>query len=137
VGGSRTSALADRAMVEGIKPGSMIVDVDVDNGGCIETSRLTTLEEPTFVEAGVTHYCVKNIPAAVPFTVTRTHSNALLLYVREVPGRQLANALNPDAGLGRGVAVAEGRLVDPVLARAAWTEHNLLFSVLLLHSEAG
>jgi alanine dehydrogenase len=134
--GSRTPALVDRATVEGMKPGSVIVDVDVDNGGCVETSRPTTLEEPTFVEAGVTHYCVKNVPAAVPVTATRALSNALLPYVREVAGRGLADTINADAGLGRGVAVAEGRVVDPVLARAAGTEHHLLSSVLPLHSEA-
>ena len=134
--GSRTPALVDRATVEGMKPGSVIVDVDVDNGGCVETSRPTTLKEPTFVEAGVTHYCVKNVPAAVPVTATRALSNALLPYVREVAGRGLADAINADAGLGRGVAVAEGRVVDPVLARAAGAEHHLLSSVLPLHSEA-
>ncbi len=134
--GSRTPALVDRATVEGMRPGSVIVDVDVDNGGCVETSRPTTFEEPTFVEAGVTHYCVKNVPAAVPVTATRALSNALLPYVREVAGRGLADAINADAGLGRGVAVAEGRVVDPVLARAAGTEHHLLSSVLPLHSEA-
>jgi alanine dehydrogenase len=134
--GSRTPALVDRATVEGMKPGSVIVDVDVDNGGCVETSRPTTLENPTFVEAGVTHYCVKNVPAAVPVTATRALSNALQPYVREVAGRGLADAINSDAGLGRGVAVAEGRVVDPVLARATGTEHNLLSSVLPLHSEA-
>ncbi len=134
--GSRTPALVDRATVEGMRPGSVIVDVDVDNGGCVETSRPTTFEEPTFVEAGVTHYCVKNVPAAVPVTATRALSNALLPYVREVAGRGLADAINADSGLGRGVAVAEGRVVDPILARAAGTEHNALSSVLPLHSEA-
>ena len=134
--GSRTPALVNRATVEGMKPGSVIVDVDVDNGGCVETSRPTTLEEPTFVEAGVTHYCVKNVPAAVPITATRALSNALLPYVREVAGRGLTDAINADAGLGRGVAVAEGRVVDSVLARATGTEHNVLSSVLPLHSEA-
>jgi len=134
--GSRTPALVNRATVEGMKPGSVIVDVDVDNGGCVETSRPTTLEEPTFVEAGVTHYCVKNVPAAVPITATRALSNALLPYVREVAGRGLADAINADAGLGRGVAVAEGRVVDPILARATGTEYHLLSSVLPLHSEA-
>ena len=134
--GSRTPALVNRATVEGMKPGSVIVDVDVDNGGCVETSRPTTLEEPTFVEAGVTHYCVKNVPAAVPVTATRALSNALLPYVREVAGRGLTDAINADAGLGRGVAVAEGRVVDPILARATGTEHHLLSSVLPLHSEA-
>jgi len=134
--GSRTPALVDRATVEGMKPGSVIVDVDVDNGGCVETSRPTTHQNPTFVEAGVIHYCVKNVPAAVPVTATRALSNALLPYVREVAGRGLADAINANSGLGRGVAVAEGRVVDPVLARATGTEHNMLSSVLPLHSEA-
>jgi alanine dehydrogenase len=134
--GARTPALVDRATVEGMKEGSVIVDVDVDQGGCVETSRPTTLEDPTFVEAGVIHYCVKNVPAAVPITATRALSNALLPYVREVAGRGLVDAVNSDAGLGRGVAVAEGRVVDPVLARAAGTEHDPLSSVLPLHSEA-
>jgi alanine dehydrogenase len=134
--GSRTPALVDRRTVEGMKAGSVIVDVDVDNGGCVETSRPTTLEDPTFVEAGVIHYCVKNVPASVPVTSTRALSNALFPYVREVAGRGLADAINADPGLGRGVVVAEGRVVDSVLARATGTEHNVLSSVLPLHSEA-
>jgi alanine dehydrogenase len=134
--GSRTPALVDRATVEGMKDGSVIVDVDVDQGGCVETSRPTTLDEPTFVEAGVVHYCVRNVPAAVPVTATRALSNALLPYVREVAGRGLPDSINSDPGLGRGVAVAGGRVVDPVLARAMGTEHNSLSSVLPLHSEA-
>jgi alanine dehydrogenase len=134
--GSRTPALVDRQTVEGMKAGSVIVDVDVDNGGCVETSRPTTLEDPTFVEAGVIHYCVKNVPASVPVTATRALSNALFTYVREVAGRGLADAINADPGLGRGVVVAEGRVVDSVLARATGTEHNVLSSVLPLHSEA-
>jgi alanine dehydrogenase len=133
---SRTPALVDRATVGGMKEGSVIVDVDVDHGGCVETSRPTTLEAPTYQEAGITHYCVKNVPAAVPVTATRALSNALLPYVREVAGRGLADAINSDPGLGRGVAVAEGRVVDPILARAAGAEHNPLSSVLPLHSEA-
>ena len=134
--GSRTPHLVDRATVEGMKPGSVIVDVDVDQGGCVETSRPTTLAHPTYEEEGVIHYCVKNVPAAVPVTSTRALSNALLPYVREVAGRGLADAINADAGLGRGVAVAEGRVVDPILARATGSEYNLLSSVLPLHSEA-
>jgi alanine dehydrogenase len=134
--GSRTPALVDRTTVEGMKGGSVIVDVDVDQGGCVETSRPTTLEDPTYQVADVTHYCVKNVPAAVPVTATRALSNALLPYVRELAGRGLADSLNSDAGLGRGVAVAEGRVVDPILARATGTEHNSLSSVLPLHSEA-
>jgi alanine dehydrogenase len=134
--GSPTPALVDRATVEGMRDGSVIVDVDVDQGGCVETSRPTTLDKPTFTEAGVVHYCVKNVPAAVPVTATRALSNALLPYARAVAGRGLPDAVNSDTGFGRGVAVAEGRVVDPVLARAVGEEHNPLSSVLPLHSEA-
>jgi alanine dehydrogenase len=134
--GTRTPALVDRTTVEAMKEGSVIVDVDVDLGGCVETSRPTTLEAPTYEEAGVIHYCVKNVPAAVPVTATRALSNALLPYVREVAGRGLADAINANDGLGRGVAVAEGRVVDPTLARATGMEHNPLSSVLPLHAEA-
>ncbi|MGH3147226.1 MAG: alanine dehydrogenase, partial [Rubrobacter sp.] len=76
--GARTPALVDRETVSGMKEGSVIVDVDVDYGGCVETSKPTTLADPTFVEYGVTHYCVKNVPASVPVTATRALSNALL-----------------------------------------------------------
>ncbi len=134
--GSRTPALVARETVAEMKDGSVIVDVDVDNGGCVETSRPTTLSDPTYVEHGVIHYCVKNVPAAVPLTATRALSNALLPYVRRVAGIGLADALNSDAGLGRGVAVAEGRVVDPALARAAGLEHSPISSVLPLHTEA-
>ena len=113
-----------------------MVDVDVDRGGCVETSRPTTLQQPIYKEAGVTHYCVKNMPTAVPVTNTKALSDILLPYVREVAGRGLMYSINSDAGFGRGVAVAEGRVVDPVLARATGTEHNLLSSVLTLRSEA-
>jgi alanine dehydrogenase len=119
-----------------MKAGSVIVDVDVDHGGCVETSRPTTLAEPTFVEHGVIHYCVKNVPASVPVTATRALSNALLPYMRRLAGVGLPDALRTDEGLARGVAVAEGRVVDPVLARATGLEHNQLSSILPLHSEA-
>jgi alanine dehydrogenase len=134
--GTRTPALVDSATVEAMKEGSVIVDVDVDYGGCVETSRPTTLEAPTYVEHGVIHFCVKNVPAAVPVTATRALSNALSPYVRKVAGVGLADALNADDGLARGVVVAEGRVVDPLLARATGAEHNSLSSVLPLHSEA-
>jgi len=135
--GARTPALVDRQTVSEMKAGSVIVDVDVDHGGCVETSRPTTLAEPTFVEHGVTHYCVKNVPASVPVTATRALSNALLPYVRRLASVGLPDAFRTDEGLARGVALAEGRVVDPVLARATGMEHNHLSSILPLHSEAG
>jgi alanine dehydrogenase len=120
-----------------MKEGSVIVDVDVDEGGCVETSRPTTLSEPVFKKHGVTHYCVKNVPASVPVTATRALSNALLPYVRKLAGLGLRDSLNSDAGLARGVAVAEGRVVDAVLARESGMEHNSISSVLPLNAEAG
>jgi len=134
--GTRTPALVDRDTVSQMKEGSVIVDVDVDYGGCVETSRPTTLADPTFVEYGVTHYCVKNVPASVPVTATRALSNALLSPMRRLAGVGLPDALGSDEGLARGVVVAEGRVVDPVLARATGVEHNQLSSVLPIHSEA-
>jgi alanine dehydrogenase len=133
--GARTPALVDRSTVEEMKSGSVIVDVDVDYGGCVETSRPTTLEDPTFVEAGVIHYCVKNVPAAVPVTSTRALSNALVPFVRSLAGVGLIDALESDGALRRGAVLAEGRVVDPALARAVGMEHHPLSSVLPLHSE--
>lgn len=133
--GARTPALVDRATVEEMKPGSVIVDVDVDRGGCVETSRPTTLAAPTFVEAGVIHYCVKNVPAAVPVTATRALSNALVPTVRAIAGVGLVDAVDAGAGLRRGIAIAEGRVVDPTLARAMGVEHHPISSILPLHSE--
>ncbi len=133
--GSRTPHLVDRQTVREMKSGSVIVDVDVDNGGSVETSRPTTLSEPTFVEHDVTHYCVKNVPAAVPVTATRALSNALLPYVRKIAGVGLVESLNSDPGLQRGVVVAEGRVVSPVLGREYGLEHQPLTSLLPLHSE--
>jgi alanine dehydrogenase len=134
--GSKTPHLVERETVEEMKEGSVIVDVDVDQGGSIETSRPTTLHEPVFVEAGVTHYCVKNVPASVPVTATRALSNALLPYLRKIASRGLIDALNSDPGLVCGAAVVEGRLVNDLLAREYGMDHHALQSVLPLHEEA-
>ena len=134
--GSKTPHLVDRATVEQMKRGSVIIDVDVDQGGSVETSRPTTFDDPVFVEAGVTHYCVKNIPASVPVTAARALSNALLPYVQKMASHGLVDALNSDMGLSRGAAVIEGRTVSETLARAYAMDHHPLQSVLPLHEEA-
>jgi len=133
--GSKTPRLVDRASVEEMREGSVIVDVDVDQGGSVETSRPTTLEDPVFVEAGVTHYCVKNVPASVPVTATHALSNALLPRVRKIASYGLVDALNSDAGLGYGAAVVEGRMISGPLAREYGMDHHPLQSVLPLHAE--
>lgn len=134
--GSKTPHLVDRETVEAMKDGSAVVDVDVDHGGSVETSRPTTLLDPTYVEAGVTHYCVKNVPAAVPVSASHALSNALLPYVQRVARHGLVDALNADPGLARGVAVVWGRTVSGSLADGYGMEHHPLRSVLPLHAEA-
>lgn len=134
--GSKTPQLVDRETVGAMKEGSVIVDVDVDQGGSVETSRPTTFSDPVFVESGVVHYCVKNVPAAVSVTATRALSNALLPYVRKVAARGLVDALNSDEGLSRGACVVEGRTVNDELARAYGMDYHPLQSVLPLHAEA-
>ena len=136
VASARTPALVDRDTVRGMKDGSVIVDVDVDYGGCVETSRPTTLAEPAFVEEGVIHYCVKNVPASVPVTATRALSNALLPVARGISSGGIVEALNADPGLKRGVAIAEGRVVDSALARETGRNHHPISSILPLHEEA-
>ena len=133
--GARTPHLVDRATLETMNEGSVIVDVDVDYGGCVETSRPTTLADPVFTESGVIHYCVKNVPASVPVTATRALSNALVPYVQKIAGSGLVDSLNADPGLARGVAVAEGRVVDATLARATGADHQPLSAVLPMHRE--
>jgi alanine dehydrogenase len=134
--GSKTPHLVERETIEEMKEGSVIVDVDVDQGGSIETSRPTTLHEPIFVESDVIHYCVKNVPASVPVTATRALSNVLLPYVHKIAGRGLIDALNSDPGLGLGAAVVEGRMVSDALAREYGMDYYVLQSVLPLHEEA-
>ena len=134
--GAKTPHLVDRETVENMREGSAIVDVDVDHGGSVETSRPTTLLDPTFVEAGVTHYCVKNVPAAVPVSSAHALSNALLPYVQKIARRGLVDALNADPGLARGAAVVWGRAITGSLADDFETDHHPLRSVLPLHAEA-
>ena len=134
--GAKTPHLVDRETVENMREGSAIVDVDVDHGGSVETSRPTTLLDPTFVEAGVTHYCVKNVPAAVPVSSAHALSNALLPYVQKIAGRGMVDALNADPGLARGAAVVWGRAITGSLVDDFETDHHPLRSVLPLHAEA-
>ena len=134
--GAKTPHLVDRETVEAMKEGSAVVDVDVDHGGSVETSRPTTLLDPTYVEAGVTHYCVKNVPAAVPVSASHALSNALLPHVQHLARHGLVDAVNSDPGLARGVAIVWGRTVSGALADGYGIEHHPLRSVLPLHAEA-
>jgi alanine dehydrogenase len=114
--GAPTPKVITRAMVESMKAGSVLVDVSIDQGGCSETSRVTTHSRPTYVEHGVVHYCVGNMPGGVARTSTQALSNATLPYALALAGRGLVGALEADPGLAHGLNVADGRVVHPAVA---------------------
>jgi alanine dehydrogenase len=115
--GARAPAVVDRDLVRQMKPGSVICDVAIDQGGCVETSRPTTHREPVHIEHDVVHYAVTNMPGGVPVTSTRALGNATLPYVRALAADGLA-ALEGDADLAAGLNVHQGRIVHPAVQAA-------------------
>jgi alanine dehydrogenase len=107
-----------RAMVKTMKPGAVLVDIAIDQGGCFETSRPTTHAEPTYVLDGVIHYCVTNMPGAVPRTSTFALTNATLPYVRALADHGWRQAIADDPGLARGLNVHAGELTHEAVATA-------------------
>jgi alanine dehydrogenase len=124
--GARAPKLITREMLSLMKQGSVIVDVAIDQGGCAETSRPTTHSDPIYVVDGVVHYCVANMPGAVPITSTKALTNMTLPYVEAIAGRGLVAAVARDPALARGVNVVGGRVTYQAVAEA----HGLDFSPL-------
>jgi alanine dehydrogenase len=110
----RAPILVNRQLVEIMHPGSVIVDVAVDQGGCIETMRVTSHTHPTYVEAGIVHYGVPNMPGAVPWTATQALNNMTLPYVLKLANYGL-DALNLDTALAKGLNVHDHLLVHPAI----------------------
>ena len=113
VPGGRTPFLVTEGMVAAMKSGSVVVDVAIDQGGCVETSRPTTLGDPTFEIHGVLHYCVPNMTADIPRTASRALANAALPYVTRLAELGLEEAARRDAGLAQGIYLYRGALVHP------------------------
>ncbi|GBD25329.1 Alanine dehydrogenase [bacterium HR30] len=118
VPGARAPRLVTRSMVRKMRPGSAIVDISIDQGGCVETSRPTTLEEPTYVAENVVHYCVTNMPSIVPRTSTFALTNATFAYALEIADKGMMRALRENRPLRRGVNVFDGHVVHPAVATA-------------------
>jgi alanine dehydrogenase len=116
--GAAAPKLVTRAMVKRMKPGAVLVDIAIDQGGCFETSHPTTHAEPTFVVDGVIHYCVANMPGAVPRTSTFALTNATLPYVRDLAGLGWEEAFKRDSGLAAGLNVHAGKITHPAVASA-------------------
>ncbi len=116
VPGARAPTLVTREMVRSMKKGAVIMDFSIDQGGCVETSRLTTLRDPVFVEEGVVHFCVPNAPGVLPRTSTHAFNNAAWPYIRRIAEVGLDQAVEEMSGLARGIATRGGEIVNEALA---------------------
>ena len=123
VAGAKAPKIVTRDMVASMRDGSVVVDVAVDQGGCIETSRPTTHSDPTYVEEGVVHYCVANIPGAVARTSTLALTSVTLPYLVEIADNGVEGAAQRDPTLAKGLSTLRGNLVSEPVAQA----HDLSF----------
>ncbi|MEM4258057.1 MAG: alanine dehydrogenase [Candidatus Thermoplasmatota archaeon] len=116
VAGALTTKVVSEELVKKMKRGSVIVDVAIDQGGCFETSRVTTLSEPTFIKHGVIHYCVPNMPGDVPFTSTYALNNFLLPYVLDIANKGIVQACKEDKDVCNGLHVFKGNTTNKYIA---------------------
>jgi alanine dehydrogenase len=116
--GAKAPQLISRSMVASMKPGSVIIDVAVDQGGCVETIRPTTHSEPVYETEGVLHYGVTNIPGIVPVTATHALTNATLPFIVQLADSGIKNALSRDPWLAKGLNVHEGNVTYQAVAEA-------------------
>jgi alanine dehydrogenase len=116
--GAAAPKLVSSDMIARMKPGSVIVDVAIDQGGCTENSRATTHAEPTYVIDGVVHYCVANMPGGVPLTSTYALNNATLPYILQLADKGWRQALKDDEHLLRGLNVHAGKLTNAEVGEA-------------------
>jgi len=124
--GAVAPKLVTREMLRSMKEGSVLVDVAIDQGGCAETSRPTTHDDPVYTVEGVIHYCVANMPGAVPITSTRALTNVTLPYVEAIADHGTIEAVRLDAELARGVNVLAGHVTYEAVAEAHGLDYTPL-----------
>jgi alanine dehydrogenase len=124
--GAKAPRLVTKADLKDMKNGAVIVDVAIDQGGCIETARPTTHQQPTFVVDGVVHYCVTNMPGAVGRTSTIALCNATLPYALKIANKGYEAAAAEDPGLGEGINLANGRVTNAAVAESLHMKHQPL-----------
>lgn len=123
IAGAKAPKLITRDMLKEMQPGAVIVDVAVDQGGCFETTRPTTHEDPAYIIDDVVHYCVANMPGAVPHTSTVALTNVTLPYVLKLADEGWEKACRDDNSLMKGVNIVKGRVVcEPILEAFGWKE---------------
>ena len=132
--GAKAPHLVTREMLGTMKQGSVLVDVAIDQGGCFETSRPTTHTNPTYEVDGIVHYCVANMPGAVPITSTWALTNVTLPYVEAIANKGVERALADDRSLALGVNVAAGRVTCQPVAEAVGLDYHPLSDVLSLQT---
>ena len=132
--GARAPKLVTREMLPGLKPGAALVDVAIDQGGCFETSHPTTHSDPVYIVDGIVHYCVSNMPGAVPITSTAGLTNVTLPYVEQIADLGVREAIARSRPLGRGVNVFEGKLTYEAVAEAHGLDYSPLDEVLPLEA---
>ncbi|MYQ69858.1 alanine dehydrogenase [Streptomyces sp. SID4934] len=128
--GAKAPKLVTNELVSRMKPGSVLVDIAIDQGGCFEDSHPTTHAEPTFQVHNSVFYCVANMPGAVPNTSTHALTNATLPYILELADRGWAEALRRDAALAKGLNTHDGKVVYREVAEAHGLEHTELSALL-------
>jgi alanine dehydrogenase len=116
VPGDKAPYLVTRDMLRLMEPGTVLVDVAIDQGGCFETSRPTTHSDPVYIEEGIVHYCVANIPGAVPNTSTLALTNATLRYAIALADKGWRQACKDDSALAKGLNIVEGQVVYKAVA---------------------
>jgi alanine dehydrogenase len=126
--GERAPIMITRDMVKMMKKGSVVIDLAIDHGGCIETSRLTTLDHPTFIDEGVLHYCVPNITSAVSRTSTKVLSNQVVHYLHAIGDLGVDQALQKNVALGRGVYMYQGKITKRNIGERFGLSYQEMFS---------
>jgi alanine dehydrogenase len=116
--GAKAPKLITRDMLKDMQPGTVLVDVAVDQGGCIETTEPTTHKNPTYIIDEVVHYCVANMPGAVPYTSTIALTNVTLPYVLQIANKGWENACDENEGLKKGVNIVNGEIVYKEISEA-------------------
>jgi alanine dehydrogenase len=130
VHGAKAPWVVRRDQLARMKPGAVLVDVSIDQGGCFETSRPTTHSDPTFEVDGVTHYCVANMPGAVPITSTYALTNATLPYVIDLANHGVVESVQANPGFAPGVNVVDGKVTYEAVAEATGHEYVPLLDAL-------
>jgi len=128
--GAKAPKVITREMLREMKPGSVMVDVAIDQGGCFETSRPTTHTEPTFIVDGIIHYCVANMPGAVALTSTLALTNATLPYALQIANKGWKRACRDNEEIRLGVNVIGGRVTFKGVAEAFGMDHTPIESFL-------